>query len=231
MERASPTLNASRRPARSCCSTARRPEHFEKGQLTEDGLLMAGVTSKQKFQDCSLHLEFRTPFMPTARGQGRGNSGCYLQGRYEVQILDSFGLEGKNNECGGIYEIKDPDVNMCLPPLAWQTYDIDYTAARYDADGTKTANARITVQAQRRGGSRQRGAAPQHAGRAGEGRPRAGTDVPARPRQPGAASGTSGSWKRRGSFCRVGRATRDPPKGAQLCRWWDSRTRPTLRES
>jgi hypothetical protein len=120
-------------------------EHFVNGKMTDDELLMQGVTSKQKFQDFSLHLEFRLPFMPYARGQGRANSGCYLQGRYEVQILDSFGLEGKNNECGGIYETRDPDVNMCFPPLSWQTYDIDYTAARYDGMGNKVSNARVTV--------------------------------------------------------------------------------------
>jgi hypothetical protein len=106
---------------------------------------VTGATSKHKFQDAQVHLEFRTPFQPNAREQGRGNSGVYMHGRYEVQMLDSFGLEGRHNECGGIYSTKDPELNMCLPPLTWQTYDIDFTAAKFDDAGAKTANARMTV--------------------------------------------------------------------------------------
>ncbi|MFP6610717.1 MAG: DUF1080 domain-containing protein [Pirellulales bacterium] len=113
-------------------------------RMTEDGLLVQGANSKQRFGDHTLHFEFRTPYKPAARGQGRGNSGCYLQGRYEVQVLDSFGLAGKHNECGGVYSIKDPDVNMCFPPLSWQTYDVVFTAAKFDG-GKKTADARMTV--------------------------------------------------------------------------------------
>ena len=60
-------------------------------------------------------------------------------------MLDSFGLEGKDNECGGIYSVKDPEMNMCFPPLQWQAYDVDFTAAKFDAEGKKTANARMTV--------------------------------------------------------------------------------------
>jgi hypothetical protein len=145
IERRSPTLGAKPPEGAVVLFDGSRADAFQGGRMTDDGLLMEGATSKERFQDFTLHLEFRTPFMPHARGQARGNSGCYLQGRYEVQILDSFGLEGKHNECGGIYETRDPDVNMCLPPLQWQTYDIDYTAARYDAQGNKIANARITV--------------------------------------------------------------------------------------
>jgi hypothetical protein len=113
--------------------------------VTADGLLMEGATSKAKFGSHRLHLEFRTPYKPAARGQERGNSGLYLQGRYETQILDSFGLAGEMNECGGIYSIAKPAVNACLPPLAWQTYDVDFTAAEFDAEGNKSANARMTV--------------------------------------------------------------------------------------
>ncbi len=145
VERKSPTLGAKPPKGAIVLFDGTSADAFTGGRMTDDELLMQGITSKQKFQDCTLHIEFQLSYMPYARGQGRGNSGCYLQGRYEVQMLDCFGLEGENNECGGIYETRDPDVNMCLPPLAWQTYDIDYTAAKYDAAGKKTANARITV--------------------------------------------------------------------------------------
>jgi hypothetical protein len=69
----------------------------------------------------------------------------YLQGRYEVQVLDSYGLEGKDNECGGIYKVGAPIVNMCAPPMQWQTYDITFYAPRFDNAGKKTKDAYVTV--------------------------------------------------------------------------------------
>jgi hypothetical protein len=145
VERTSPTMGAAPPAGAVVIFDGKDAAAFKNGKVSPEGWLMEGSDTVEKFGDCELHLEFRTPFMPAARGQARGNSGCYLQSRYEVQILDSFGLAGKNNECGGIYETKDPDVNMCLPPLVWQTYDITYKAAKFDAAGTKTADARITV--------------------------------------------------------------------------------------
>lgn len=121
-------------------------EHWKQGaKLTKDGLLEQGATSLDTFQDYELHLEFRTPFKPFATGQQRGNSGVYHQGRYETQVLDSFGLEGKVNETGGIYSIRAPDLNMCFPPLTWQTYDVDFRAAKFDSAGKKTEDATLTV--------------------------------------------------------------------------------------
>lgn len=90
-------------------------------------------------------MEFRTPLEPERRGQGRGNSGVYVQFRYEVQVLESYGLEGKDNECGGMYAVATPLVNMCAPPLQWQTYDIEYHAAEYNEERERVKNSRITV--------------------------------------------------------------------------------------
>ena len=114
-------------------------------RLTELGTLHAGVVSKPTFNSYKLHLEFYTSWMPYARGQARANSGVYLHDCYELQVLDSFGSEGRDNECGGFYQLRDPDVNMAFPPMQWQTFDIDFTAPEYDEEGNKTANARVTV--------------------------------------------------------------------------------------
>ncbi|MCR4410923.1 MAG: DUF1080 domain-containing protein [Thermoguttaceae bacterium] len=142
-ERKSPTLGAKPPAGAIVLFDGTSGDQFTPGK-TDGDLLTQGNNSKRKFQSFHIHLEFRTPFQPFDRGQARGNSGFYAQGRYEVQILDSFGLEGEDNECGGIYRVARPAVNMCFPPLAWQTYDIDFTAAEYQ-DGKKVKNARMTV--------------------------------------------------------------------------------------
>jgi len=103
------------------------------------------IETKQKFKSCRLHVEFRTPFMPGARGQSRGNSGVFLQGVYEVQVLDTFGLEGYTDECGGLYKLSAPRVNACRPPLQWQSYDIEYHAPAHDAAGKLVRYGRMTV--------------------------------------------------------------------------------------
>lgn len=104
------------------------------------------IMTKETFTDFMLHLEFMTPDMPEATGQAKGNSGVFLQGRYEIQVLDSYGIEvpGKG-DCAAIYNQFAPLVNACKPPLQWQTYDVIFRAARVDDDGNVIEQARVTL--------------------------------------------------------------------------------------
>lgn len=104
------------------------------------------LVSRQRFGDALVHVEFRVPASASDKsGQERGNNGVYLQGRYEVQVLDSFGLEAKPDDCGAIYNKRAPNVNACKPAEEWQSYDIRFSAPKFDAAGKKTANARMSV--------------------------------------------------------------------------------------
>jgi len=101
--------------------------------------------TRRKLGSMKLHVEFMIPYEPSKKSQSRGNSGVYIMQRYEVQILDSFGLVPRFNDCGSLYRFKAPKVNACLPPGQWQTYDITFHAPKFSAQGAKTKNARITV--------------------------------------------------------------------------------------
>lgn len=145
VERASPTLGAPPPPGALVLFASGDLSAFSEARLDPRGYLAAGARTREAFGSFSLHVEFRTPFMPDARGQFRGNSGVYLQNRYEIQVLDSFGRAAEVDACGAIYEQRAPDRNMSFPPLAWQTFDVDFEAARFDASGARTAPALVTV--------------------------------------------------------------------------------------
>jgi hypothetical protein len=117
-------------------------------KLVEGGAVQVqggDIITREKFDgDFRLHVEFRVPYLPKATGQGRGNSGVYLQGRYEVQVLDSYGLKSQNNDCGAIYEVAAPLVNACKAPTVWQSYDIEFHAPKC-AGGKVVEPARMTV--------------------------------------------------------------------------------------
>jgi hypothetical protein len=126
---------------------------WNSGEMDERNLLKAlspgGPSTKRDVRNFTLHLEFIVPFQPKAKGQARGNGGVYIQRRYEVQILDSFGFKLDDKKpvgdlSGEIYKQKVPDVSMNFPPLSWQTYDIDFQAAQFE-DDKKIKNAVITV--------------------------------------------------------------------------------------
>jgi hypothetical protein len=105
-----------------------------------------GIQTKMKFGDCQLHIEFSAPDIVEDQGQGRGNSGVFLQNRYELQVLDSYNNRTyANGQAGSIYKDHPPLVNAMRGPLEWNTYDIIYTAPRFKADGKIDVPARMTV--------------------------------------------------------------------------------------
>jgi hypothetical protein len=114
----------------------------------EDGAMVAkksDVATREKFEDCKLHLEFWLPATPTIDAeQAKSNSGVYFQRKYEIQVLDSWQRPITKGSCGAVYGQKGADVNASKPPEQWQTYDIIYRAPRWDGD-KKVENARITV--------------------------------------------------------------------------------------
>ena len=106
------------------------------------------IVTKEKFNEpILLHVEFRTPYQPNDQGQGRGNSGVYMQGRYEIQVLDSYGKpieQYEMGDCGSIYGVAKPKVNATKPPTVWQSYDIEFHPPKFD--GEKLVEpARMTV--------------------------------------------------------------------------------------
>lgn len=148
IERKSPTLRAKPPQGAIVLFDGSNTDEWTRGRLDkENGILNtdgSDILTKRKFNNYTMHVEFMLPYRPEGRGQGRGNSGFYQVDHYEVQVLDSFGLDGKNNECGGVYTKADPKVNMCLPPLVWQTYDVEFTNAVVE-NGKKVKNARMTL--------------------------------------------------------------------------------------
>jgi hypothetical protein len=104
------------------------------------------MITKRNFSDFQLHLEFATPEIVKGEGQGRGNSGIFLQNRYEVQVLDCYqNRTYSNGQTGAIYKQSIPLVNACRKPGAWQTYEILYTAPRFNQDGILLTPAYVTV--------------------------------------------------------------------------------------
>jgi hypothetical protein len=145
--RRSPTLGAKPPAGALVLFDGSNTDQWQPGaKLTPQKWLIGGATTRRKFQDFMLHVEFMISYVPQTRAiWTRPNSGVFLQQRYEIQILDSFGIVERQHDCGVLYAQITPKINMCYPPLTWQTYDIDFTAARYDAAGQKTKLGRCTV--------------------------------------------------------------------------------------
>jgi hypothetical protein len=121
------------------------------GWEVRDGIMTVvkgtgSIQTKQGFGDVQLHVEWRTPSEIKGKGQGRGNSGVYLQKRYELQVLDSYNNPTYvNGQAGALYKQHVPLVNACRPPGQWQTYDIIFTAPRFRENGALFSPATMTV--------------------------------------------------------------------------------------
>lgn len=119
--------------------------YFEVLPKKDNNNVGGSINTRQSFGDVKVHLEFRLPYEPEHRGQKRANSGFFLPGGYEVQILDSYGLDGMWNECGALYKQSPPRVNMCWAPCVWQTFDVEFKRLRRDSEGNKVDHAEFTV--------------------------------------------------------------------------------------
>jgi hypothetical protein len=139
--RQSPTMHAKPPDGALVLFDGTSAEHFPKAKMSDDKLLLVPAISKQRWKSVQLHVEFIVPY----RCPSRGNSGVILQNCYEIQVLESFGAPPSPSGCGGLYVFRKPDVNMTFPPLSWQTYDVDFTAARFDTEGKMIERPVITV--------------------------------------------------------------------------------------
>lgn len=119
--------------------------YWQNASISSKGLLKPGASTSEKYGDMRLHLEAKIGFIPESEGQHRGNSGIYIQNRYEVQILDSFAMKATPDGNSSLYLVSTPMKNMSFPPLSWQAYDVFFRAPRFDSDGQKIENARVTV--------------------------------------------------------------------------------------
>lgn len=115
----------------------------------KNGIAYSGkgqIVSKEEFGDCQLHIEWSAPTPIKGKSQGRGNSGVFLMGKYEVQVLDSYGNDTYHDgQAGAIYKQTPPAVNAMRPPGQWNTYDVFWTAPRFNDDGSLKSPAYITV--------------------------------------------------------------------------------------
>ena len=144
VERKSATLGAKPPEGAIVLFNGENTDELSDAKVSGHKMLFAGAKTKRPFTDFRLHAEFLVPFMPNGKMESRGNSGIYIQERYEIQILDSFGQKPAANECGGVYRQIAPTINMSFPPLVWQTFDIDFTSARWEGE-KKVKNAVVSV--------------------------------------------------------------------------------------